>query len=158
MKKTLQKSNPKNFQEQISGRQDSRVRTFLYLADKEGLQENEALSFLKLLDCSKARLPKINPNGLSLKMLKICCMSIRDGILKPFCVRWPKSAIISSTDCLIQSSTAYRKTENGSTLSLTDILEPNADEKYFLSKAATEKLLYSFSEDVREKESTTFKA
>lgn len=158
MEKILPPSAPQTCRESTYGREDSRVRTFLYLADKEGLQENEALSFLKSLDCSKARLPKIDPNGLSLKMLKICCMSIRDGILKPFCVRWPKSAIISSTDCLIQSSTAYRKTENGSTLSLTDILEPNADEKYFLSKAATEKLLYSFSEDVREKESTTFKA
>lgn len=158
MARTSPKPSPPTCRESTSRQADSRVRTFLYLAGKEGLPENEALSFLKSLDSSKARLPKIDPNGLSLKMLKICCMSIRDGILKPFCVRWPKSAIISSTDCLIQSSTAYRKTENGSTLSLTDILEPNADEKYFLSKAATEKLLYSFSEDVREKESTTFKA
>ena len=49
---------------------DSRVRTFLYLADSEGLQASEALSFLKSLDSSKACLPRIDPNGLSLKMLK----------------------------------------------------------------------------------------
>lgn len=143
MKKTLQKSNPKNFQEQISGRQDSRVRTFLAAAAKEGLQENEALSFLRSLDCSKARQPKIDPNGLSLKMLKICSPLIEDGTLRPFSIRWPKSAIISNTDCLIHASTAFRKTGNASTLSLIDILEPRVDEKYFLSPQATARLLYS---------------
>ena len=115
----------------------------VYLADKEGLPESEALSFLKSLDCSKARLPKINPNGLSLKMLKICSPLIEGGTLRPFSVRWPKSAIISNTDFLIHASTAFRKTGNESTLSLIDILEPRVDEKYFLSQRATERLLYS---------------
>lgn len=31
------------------------------------------------------------------------------GTLRPFSLRWPKSAIISNMDCLIQNSTAYRK-------------------------------------------------
>ena len=46
-----------------------------------------------------------------------------------------------STDFLIQDSTAFRKTESEFTLSLIDILEPEVDEKYFLSSAATAKLL-----------------
>lgn len=58
-------------------------------------------------------------------------------------IRWPKSAIISNTDCLIHASTAFRKTGNASTLSLIDILEPRVDEKYFLSPQATARLLYS---------------
>ena len=101
------------------------------------------LSFLKSLDSSKARLPMIDPNGLSLKMLKICSPLIEDGTLRPFSIRWPKSAIISNTDCLIHASTAFRKTGNASTLSLIDILEPRVDEKYFLSPQATARLLYS---------------
>ena len=129
--------------ESTSGQADSRVRTFLYLAGNEGLQASEALSFLKSLDSSKARLPRIDPNGLSLKMLKICSLLIEDGTLRPFSIRWPKSAIISNTDCLIHASTAFRKTGNASTLSLIDILEPRVDEKYFLSPQATARLLYN---------------
>ena len=143
MEKILPKSTPPICRGSTSGRADSRVRTFLYLAGKEGLPENEALSFLKSLDCSKAQKPKIDPNGLSLKMLKICSPLIGDGTLWPFSIRWPKSAIISSTDCLIHASTAFRKTGNESTLSLIDILEPEVDEKYFLSPQATARLLYS---------------
>lgn len=90
-----------------------------------------------------ADLPRIDPNGLSLKMLKICSPLIGDGTLRPFSIRWPKSAIISNTDCLIHASTAFRKTGNASTLSLIDILEPRVDEKYFLSPQATARLLYS---------------
>lgn len=86
---------------------------------------------------------KIDPNGLSLKMLKICSPLIGDGTLRPFSIRWPKSAIISNTDCLIHASTAFRKTGSESTLSLIDILEPTVDEKYFLSTQATARLLYS---------------
>ena len=90
-----------------------------------------------------ADLPRIDPNGLSLKMLKICSPLIEDGTLRPFSIRWPKSAIISNTDCLIHASTAFRKTGNASTLSLIDILEPRVDEKYFLSPQATARLLYN---------------
>ena len=143
MEMTSQKSPLKNYHGQTSGPEDSRVRTFLLAADKEGLQENEARSFLKSLDCSKARLPKIDPNGLSLKMLKICSPLIEAGTLRQFSIRWPKSATISSTDYSIANSTAYLKTENGYTLSLIDILEPKVDEKYFLSPQATARLLYN---------------
>ena len=119
----------------------SPVRTFLSAAGIVDWPESEAASFLKWLGCSRARLPKADPNGLSLKMLEICSRSIRAGTLRPFSVHWPDSAIISSMDCSIQSSTAYRKTGSGYTLSLIDILEPEVDEKYFLSSAATARLL-----------------
>lgn len=72
MARTSPKPSPPTCRESTSGQADSRVRTFLYLAGNEGLPESEALSFLKSLDSSKARLPRIDPNGLSLKMLKIC--------------------------------------------------------------------------------------
>ena len=44
MEKILPPSAPQTCRGSTSGREDSRVRTFLYLADKEGLQEIEALS------------------------------------------------------------------------------------------------------------------
>ena len=118
-----------------------RVRIFRSAAVSEGLTEQEADSFLRLLNSSKAKVLKIDPHGLSLKMLRISCPFMEDGTLRPFLIRWPHSATISSTDFSIQRISAPLKTESGSTLSLADILEPEVDQKYFLSQRAVEKLL-----------------
>ena len=61
--------------------------------------------------------------------------------MRPFSIRWPNSATISSTDFSIQRISAPLKTESGYSLSLADILEPEVDPKYFLSQRAVEKLL-----------------
>ena len=61
--------------------------------------------------------------------------------MRPFSIRWPHSATISNTDCLIQSISAPLKIESECSLSLADILEPDADPKYFLSPQAVAKLL-----------------
>lgn len=97
--------------------------------------------FLRLLNSSKAKTLKIDPHGLSLKMLRISCPFMEDGTLRPFSIHWPHSATISSTDFSIQRISVPLKTESGSTLSLADILEPKVDQKYFLSQRAVEKLL-----------------
>ena len=141
MPKILDKLDLKNCLGQACGQVDSLVRIFRAQAIREGLTESEADSFLSLLACSKAKLPKIDPSGSSLKMLKICSPFIKDSILRPFSIRWPHSAIVSSTDFSIQSYSVYLNTENGCILSLIDILEPEVDEKYFLSPQAVAKLL-----------------
>jgi len=61
--------------------------------------------------------------------------------LRPFSIRWPHSAIMSSTDFSIQSISAPLKIVSECSLSLADILEPDADPKYFLSPQAVAKLL-----------------
>ena len=141
MKRILEQLNPKAFQKLTSGQRDSLVRTFLSAASKEELAENEAVCFLNLLGCSKANIPQIVPIGLSLEMLKISYQLTEDGTLPRFCIRWPHSAMILSTDCLIQDTLAFLKTENEYSLSLEDILEAEPDEKYFLSPQQTEKVL-----------------
>ena len=141
MQPTSQKSPQQNSPEQTCGQRDSRVRIFQSAAVSGGLTEQEADSFLHLLNSSKAKVLKIDPHGLSLKMLKISCPFMEDGTLRPFSIRWPHSATISSTDFSIQRISAPLKTESGSTLSLADILEPEVDQKYFLSQRAVEKLL-----------------
>ena len=141
MQPTSQKLPPQTSPEQTCGQQDSRVRIFRSAAFSEGLTEQEADSFLRLLNSSKAKTLKIDPHGLSLKMLRISCPFMEDGTLRPFLIRWPHSATISSTDFSIQRISAPLKTESGSTLSLADILEPEVDQKYFLSQRAVEKLL-----------------
>lgn len=137
----ITKVTPATSPEQTCGQQDSRVRIFRSAAFSEGLTEQEADSFLRLLNSSKAKTLKIDPHGLSLKMLRISCPFMEDGTLRPFSIRWPHSATISSTDFSIQRISAPLKTESGYSLSLADILEPEVDPKYFLSQRAVEKLL-----------------
>ena len=141
MQPTSQKTPPQTFPEQTCGQRDSHVRIFQSAAVSEGLTEQEADSFLRLLNSSKAKTLKIDPHGLSLKMLRISCPFMEDGTLRPFSIHWPHSATISSTDFSIQRISVPLKTESGSTLSLADILEPKVDQKYFLSQRAVEKLL-----------------
>ena len=141
MQPTSQKSPPQISPEQTCGQEDSRVRIFRSLAASEGLTEQEVDSFLHLLNSSKAKVLKIDPHGLSLKMLRISYPFMEDGTLRPFSIRWPHSATISNTDCSIQSISAPLKIESECSLSLADILEPDADPKYFLSPQAVAKLL-----------------
>ena len=154
MSQTLLKWNPQDCPGPTCGQEAFHAKTFLQRARAEGLQESEVRSFLKWLGSSRARLPKLDPNGWSLKMLKICFPFIEDGTLRSFSIRWPKSAIISSTDFSIQNSMACRKTGSVSILSLIDILEPEVDERYFLSQQAKENLLSKFWEGRRASGST----
>ena len=126
MQPTSQKSPPQISPEQTCGQEDSRVRIFRSLAASEGLTEQEVDSFLHLLNSSKAKVLKIDPHGLSLKMLRISYPFMEDGTLRPFS---------------IQSISAPLKIESECSLSLADILEPDADPKYFLSPQAVAKLL-----------------
>ena len=137
----ITKVAPQISPEQTCGQEDSRVRIFRSLAASEGLTEQEVDSFLHLLNSSKAKVLKIDPHGLSLKMLRISYPFMEDGTLRPFSIRWPHSATISNTDCSIQSISAPLKIESECSLSLADILEPDADPKYFLSPQAVAKLL-----------------
>ena len=100
MQPTSQKSPPQISPEQTCGQEDSRVRIFRSLAASEGLTEQEVDSFLHLLNSSKAKVLKIDPHGLSLKMLRISYPFMEDGTLRPFSIRWPHSATISNTGLL----------------------------------------------------------
>lgn len=104
----ITKVAPQISPEQTCGQEDSRVRIFRSLAASEGLTEQEVDS-LHLLNSSKAKVLKIDPHGLSLKMLRISYPFMEDGTLRPFSIRWPHSATISNTDCSIQSISAPSK-------------------------------------------------
>ena len=141
MQPTSQKSPPQISPEQTCGQEDSRVRIFRSLAASEGLTEQEVGLFFTLAQLVKGQSPENRPHGLSLKMLRISYPFMEDGTLRPFSIRWPHSATISNTDCSIQSISAPLKIESECSLSLADILEPDADPKYFLSPQAVAKLL-----------------
>lgn len=88
-------------------------------------------SFLHLLTSSKAKRKKINPSGYSLKMLRDFYQVAGDEIISTISLSWMKQGTTLSGKCSIQKTTEFPKIENASTLS--DILEAEVDEKYYLS-------------------------
>ena len=123
----------------MHGVSDSHVKTSVLQGNKEGSEETEADFFTQLLNFSKIQKKKIDPQSYSLKMLKIYYLSIEDSTFSPFSLNWTKSGMMQSGR-LSTLPIMFRKTERGCLLS--DILEDEVDEKYFLSKQQTEKIIF----------------
>ena len=91
-----------------------------------------------------------------LKDLSICCLKTYPdcltttpaGRLQPSSVRWTNWGMMSHGKCLTAKITECRKPDAGCTLS--DIIEKNVQEKYYLSHKQVGTLLYSSKEAVRE--------
>ena len=139
MRRTSQKSPPQNSPEQTCGQRDSRVRIFRSAAVSEGLTEQEADSFT-LAELVKGQSPENRPTWIVLENVKNL-LSIHGG--------WDFAAVLDTLaslgyhieyGLLNTKDFGPLKTESGSTLSLADILEPEVDQKYFLSQRAVEKL------------------
>ena len=100
---------------------------------------SEADCFTRLCDCLPAVGKKIDPDGYSLKMLKIYLALETDLISRGCCVKWGGTGILSNGTLSTAKTTAFPKTGKG--CSLSDILETSVDEKYFLSNEQTARIL-----------------
>ena len=95
-----------------------------------------------------------------LKDLSICCLktspdssiTTEDEHSESSSIRWMNWGMMSRGKCLTAKITECRKPDAGCTLS--DIIEKNVQEKYYLSHKQVGTLLYSSKEAVRESEST----
>ena len=94
MKKTSPKSVPKAYQMSIFGQADSLARMSQWRGKGEDYTENELACFLSLFDSSENEVT-INPDGLSLKMLRESFPLAEAGILPLFYV------------CLLYTSRKY---------------------------------------------------
>lgn len=120
--------------------EDSLVRHFQSLAEERALTTPAALSSLKL------------PDWLKQSDLRICCLKMfpdfyRTTKGKPFrssSPHWMTWGIMSNGLCLTANVSESRNQDEG--CSLSAILMPDAPEKYYLSSAQVEKLLYKSSE------------
>jgi hypothetical protein len=136
----------------MDGRLDFLVKTAPSAATSDlAFEASEAACFLNWLDSSKAKLPKSNPNGYSLKMLKTSFQLTEGAILRRFCISYPKLGMTRNGKLSTPSHT-FPKTE--SEYSLLDILERSVAEKYFLSESQTQKLLLNLSGELKETGST----
>ena len=126
-----QQSIQHEYQKQISGVREALVKMCLSQGNEPVYTVREVDSFLHLLNSSKAKKKKINPNGFSLKMLKDFYQVVGDEIISTISLSWTRQGTTLSGKCSTQKITEYPKTENASTLS--DILEEMVDDKYYLS-------------------------
>lgn len=82
---------------------------------------------------------KINPNGLCVKTLRICCKSTAEQGSSMLSVKWPKEGTVLNGKCTIPKTTECHKTENECTL--LDILENDVPADFYLSKEKVQQLL-----------------
>ncbi len=137
--RTLNSLQQEKFQRLKSGLLGFLVPTLVSAGEWQGYMEREVDSFLRLLVCSKARMPKINPNTYSLRMLSIFCQAMAEGILPPFSLNYGRQGTTVNGVLSTPGTSACRSTGNGCTL--LDILEEDVDETYFLSVEQTLRLL-----------------
>ena len=114
---------------------DSHVRTLVF-------PENERDYVERDLGCSMTSSGFYEKNNLSLyslKMLKDCLAATGDGILPKLSLNWKGSGTHVNGKYLTQKITACHRI--GKECILSGILEDQVDEKYFLSKKMTRRLM-----------------
>ena len=137
---TQEQSNQNECQILIYSVQDFLARHSLSPESEKDLQMQEELSFLKLPGFLKLKDPRI----LSLKMFPVCYRMTKAGRFLPSSPRLMTWGTAWNGWCLTANILESRNPEGG--CSLSAILIPDAPEKYFLSSAQVEKLLYKSSE------------
>jgi len=128
---TLEEFMPEIFQEQTYGVSDSPVRTSL-CADTEGdFKETVQACFSELCTFLDKSAMKRSPLTYSLRMLKTCLVLMEDGTSPGFSLKWTGTGTMQHGRFSIQSTSEFRRTEKD--VSLSDILEDEVEEKYYLS-------------------------
>ena len=137
---TLEECMPETFQKPTAGALDSPVRTYPLQESKPDFKETVQACFSELCTLSDSSKKKISPLTFSLRTLKICLVLMEDGISPDCSLKWSREGMIQNGRCSIPKISEYHKTEKGA--SLSDILEGEVPQKYFLSKEQTEKIVF----------------
>lgn len=114
---------------------DSRARICRLLAKGEVWPAIEAVYSLRRCGLSES----LSLNILSLKTSKVCLQITEELTLSDVCGKLPTLGYMSASGSLLIQAGYYPKIASGFTLS--DILEENPAQKYFLSPVATKRLM-----------------
>ena len=114
---------------------DFLVRLSVLLETDEALKMHEGLYFLKSCDLLK----KDTLRYYSPKMLRGYLTTGMESHLMSSSTQWQNWGILSNGKCLTADISESRRIERE--CSLSDILETNADEKYFLSQQTVQRLI-----------------
>lgn len=137
MQMTFEECMPETFQEQIVGASDSLAKTSRSQESKPDFKETVQACFSELCTLSDSSKKKINPLSFSLRTLRICLVLMEDGISPDCSLKWSGVGMMLNGKCSTPKITKCHKTGNG--VSLSDILEGEVPQKYFLSKEQTKK-------------------
>ena len=119
--------------------EDSLARAFQLLESVEGSTIHEVLYSLK-----SCVLPISSDHAIySLKTSKDYSTTTADLPSRPSSTPWMSSGMMRNGKCLTLKISESHKTGNG--CSLSDILEEQVDERYFLSEEQTEKLTFQLN-------------
>ena len=134
--KMQEKSYPNSYPISTLLQEDSLVSLFQLQDKGKDLKIPEERCSLKLQEL----LPLKDLSICSLKMYPDCLVITKAGHLKQSSVRWTNWGMMSYGKCLTAKISEYPNHEIECTLS--DIIEENVPEKYYLSRKQAEKLLY----------------
>src|SRR5574343_1182902 len=132
---TSQKSTQANSQTSTSSAVDSLVRHFLSLENEKDLKIPEGHYSLKLREYCEIN----NLDYSSLKMLKDCLVTTTAILSEPSSPRLQNWGMTYNGKCL--TAKISESPRIGKECSLSDILEEQVDQKYFLSEKAVETIL-----------------
>ena len=153
---TLEQWMPEASPMPIVGASDFRAKTLASRESSSDLLETAQVCFSELctwLDSSKK---KKDPLTCSLRTLRICFLLMEDGISPNFSLSWTKTGTMRSGRFSTQNISESRKTEN--VVLLSDILEEEVDQKYFLSKEQTERIIFAEPLDTEKDITETLKS
>ena len=136
----LNQSEPNNYQKQNVG-DSERLAKISVLPDcvKDYPETDQAL-YEKFLDSWKNKKNKTDLNGLSMRMLRECFLQTEDSTICQSSLKWTDLGTISNGRISTQNG-SFHKT--GSAYTLSDILEDSVEQKYFLSREQTEKIVFA---------------
>lgn len=136
---TLEGFSPRTYRKQTAGVSDSPVRTSALPESSLALTEQEAAYFSELCALCKTSKKRIDPHTYSLKTLKTYLALMEERTSLSFSLRWTKSGTMQNGKLSILPITSHRTEKE---FSLSDILEGEVPQKYFLSKEQTEKIVF----------------
>lgn len=143
---TLEEFMPEISQKQIVGASDSHALISQWQdAAKESLKERVHRSFSELCNFLDKPQKRKDPLTCSSRMLRICFLLMEDGISPEFSLRWMRGGTMRNGRFSTLRTSTSPKTGKGSLLS--DILEAEVPQKYFLSKEQTERIVFAESSD-----------
>ena len=106
---------------------------------QRGLVGERSGIYYNIIDLIKGKEESDKPHTFLLRTLRTCYQLIQASTLPAFCLKWTKRGMTVGGRCLIQKTSESPKT--GNVCSLSQILEAEVDEKYYLSAEKTQQLL-----------------
>lgn len=139
MQMILEEYMPETFQKQIAGASGLHAKISQLPENEQGLMETDQVLYERFLDSWKNKKSKTDLNGLSMKMLKECFLATKDSTIYQSSLNWTDLGTMQNGR-LSTVNGGFHKIESGFTLS--DILEEEVPQKYFLSKEQVEKIAF----------------